>query len=318
MSELVPQDGRKQPEVPQISEHVRQGLVRCVASPAGNMHRQQSVPGFVAPATAIGRHAEDEGMDARAAAEPPGPSQPWIARPLFRFDAWLRRRNCVFEDTSHPQCIFRMQVVNLGHEVTLGDGTRLRPGDRIIDLHIWNEQFPRFPADGATLSWALKIRSRIHISLAQLARHLATAPALADIMAIRADTRLAGTAMTAQLLRICRRYGFEPGPRLGPSSLHERLRRFGENILISLFVLARNARALRRDSIWRGRVEIFLSRRVLEGRYGLWESVLEPLAPLSGEPISVPESIEASPSLTPDLCSPLPPATQGGLSGRRA
>ncbi len=252
-------------------------------------------------------------MDARTAAEPSGPGPPWISRPLFRFDAWLRRRNRVFEYTAHPQCIFRMQVVALGHEVALADGTRLRPGDRIIDLHIWNEQFPRFPADGATLSWALKIRSRVAISLAQLARYLATTPELADIMAIRADTRLAGTATTAQLLRICRRYGFEPGPRLGPCSLHESLRRFGENILISLFVLARNARALRRDSIWRGRVEIFLSRALLERRYGARESVLGPVASLSGEPIALPASIPASPSLTPGLCNPLPSAKQGGL-----
>ena len=125
-------------------------------------------------------------MDARTAAEPSGPGPPWISRPLFRFDAWLRRRNRVFEYTAHPQCIFRMQVVALGHEVALADGTRLRPGDRIIDLHIWNEQFPRFPADGATLSWALKIRSRVAISLAQLARYLPTcgvleSPALARI-----------------------------------------------------------------------------------------------------------------------------------------
>ena len=70
----------------------------------------------------------------------------------------------------------------------MADGTHLGPGDRIIELHIWNEQFPCFSAGGATLSWGRQINRRVDISLRELARYLVAAPDLADIRAIRADT----------------------------------------------------------------------------------------------------------------------------------
>jgi hypothetical protein len=49
----------------------------------------------------------------------------------------------------------------------------------------------------------------------------------------------------------------------------KQLHRLGENVLISLTVLAQNARALRFDTLRRARVPIYLSRRVLERKFGL-------------------------------------------------
>src|SRR2546423_13179893 len=139
------------------------------------------------------------------------PGRQGFASVILGFDAWLRRRNGVYEYSAHPHCAFRMQVLRVGREVFLPDGTHLRPGDRVIDLHVWNEQFPCFPVRGATLSWARRIDRHVDISLRELARYLAASSNLADIRAIRADTRLAGSGNTAQLLRICRRYGLERG-----------------------------------------------------------------------------------------------------------
>jgi hypothetical protein len=48
------------------------------------------------------------------------------------------------------------------------------------------------------------------------------------------------------------------------SSLHQ----LGENILISLMVLARNSEALRLSSIRRVRIPVFVSRAELERRFG--------------------------------------------------
>jgi hypothetical protein len=50
--------------------------------------------------------------------------------------------------------------------------------------------------------------------------------------------------------------------------LSQRLHRFGENILISMTVLARNAAALRADTLWRDRALVLLSRQRLQRRYG--------------------------------------------------
>jgi hypothetical protein len=43
---------------------------------------------------------------------------------------------------------------------------------------------------------------------------------------------------------------------------------FGENILISMIVLAQNASALRADTLWRDRTLVVLSRQTLQRRYG--------------------------------------------------
>src|SRR5262249_55731113 len=142
----------------------------------------------------------------------------------------------------------------------------------------------------------------------ELARHTAAAPALADIRAIRADTRLAGPATTAQLLRICRRYGLERGPDPGGPSLLEWCRVLGENIFIAVLVLAHNARAFRPGSIWRDRVQMFLSRAELERRYARPARPL-PLSTCEAA-ISVPQSLGSLPPLTPDCGDPFPLGTR--------
>jgi hypothetical protein len=71
-----------------------------------------------------------------------------------------------------------------------------------------------------------------------------------------------------QMVRMIGRYGFELVPLATTATMGERARRFGENVLISLIVLAGNAAALRRDTLRRGRTRVFMSRKVLEQRYG--------------------------------------------------
>jgi YkoP domain len=151
-------------------------------------------------------------MDLTTPIEPARPGRPRFARAVLGFDRWLRCINGVYEYSTHPHCAFRIMITRAGREISLPGGTRLHAEDRIIELHIWNEQFPCFPEDGATLGWGRQVSRRVDISLRELARYLAAAPDLADIRAIRADTRLAGPATTAQLLRICRRYGLERAP----------------------------------------------------------------------------------------------------------
>jgi hypothetical protein len=72
---------------------------------------------------------------------------------------------------------------------------------------------------------------------------------------------------SAQITRIAARYGFE---RSGPAyqrSIAERLHCLGENILISLMVIARNTAAFRLESLGRIRTPVYMSRRKLESRF---------------------------------------------------
>jgi hypothetical protein len=59
---------------------------------------------------------------------------------IFALDSQLRRREGVFEYSHKPDCIFRAQFSRLSSDVLLSDGTFGRLGDRVIDLHFWNEQ----------------------------------------------------------------------------------------------------------------------------------------------------------------------------------
>jgi hypothetical protein len=197
----------------------------------------------------------------------------WLVEALSAFDDRQRRRQAVFEYTRDPACIFRIDVTRASRAVTLRDGTFLRPGDRVVRLHFWNEQIPTLPEDGATIAWARRMQKAIGGSLEELARYLAAQPDLADIAAICGHVPSGTKSQSRQIARIMAYYGFETILETEPLPFAERLHRFGENILISLIVLAHNAGALRSDTLARVRVPIFLSRRALDHEFTAEEKV---------------------------------------------
>jgi len=197
----------------------------------------------------------------------PRHSHPWLAEFLFALDARLRRRQAVFEYTRDPSCVFRLDISLSPRALVLRDGRRVNPGQRVARLHLWNEQVPPLPENGATIAWARQMHRAIATSLAELARYLASRPDLSDIAVVCAGAPSGTRAQSEQLARIMGRYGFETIAEPEPLPIAERLHRFGENILISLIVLASNAAALRGDTLKRVRVPIYLSRQVLEKKF---------------------------------------------------
>lgn len=196
-----------------------------------------------------------------------GLTHPRLHALVFRFDRWLQRHYSVVEFSDDPNCIFRAQVETLRHGVTLSDGGQLPAGRRVLTLHLWNEHVPLMPAEGATLAWARRMSHCLDLSLRELAGWLSARADLADIALIRAQSVFGTAEQARQVIRITQRYGFET---IGepPPSVGERLHRFGENVLISLMVLARNPMAFRLDSLRRDRVSIAMPRTLLASRYG--------------------------------------------------
>jgi YkoP domain len=187
--------------------------------------------------------------------------KPLWAQLIFALDRWLRRRQGVFEYNHKPDCIFRVQLGRLYSEVMLSDGTFGRPGDRVIDLHFWNEQIPITPVAGHSLAWGCRFNRSFAESLRGLARFLMSEPELSDINIIRANINL------DPLHRIAARHGFEAirdPVRLSP---WEHVHRFGENILCWLLTLACNSGRARPNKLWRSRQVIYLSRRVLHCKH---------------------------------------------------
>lgn len=195
-------------------------------------------------------------------------SHPWLAEALFVLDTRLRRRQSVVEFSTHPSCIFRLNIDHARRTLVLGDGTPLRKGERVGRLHLWNGHIPPMPRQGATIGWARQMQHSIALSLRELARYLSSRPELRDIAVICADVPSGTRAQSGQLARIMAHYGFEVAGERESLPLGRRLHRLGENLLISLVVFAQNASALRLDTLGRIRLSIFMSRRALEQRFG--------------------------------------------------
>jgi hypothetical protein len=191
---------------------------------------------------------------------------------VFRLDGWLRQSQGIFEYSSHPHCLFRIQIQRVRHNVSLADGTRLAAGDRIIALHLWNEQVPPFSKEALTLGWARRFSRVLAFSLGDLARYLEACPDLADIKAVGAKMALGPPEQTPQITRLVGRYGFEIASQSCPQSAIGRLLSIAENILITILVLARNPGTCGWDDLRRDRVEVFISRSTLECRHGATNS----------------------------------------------
>jgi hypothetical protein len=195
---------------------------------------------------------------------------------VWVLDARLRLRYGVSEYALRTDCIFRMGIVAAAGDLRLADGTPLRCGDRIIDLHVWNEQFPRMAAIGPTLGWGGRLTRGIDQSLRELAQYLAGRPDLDDVCAVRVRLNTDAATPSGRLPRLMARYGFEATAAQAPASLAARLHRLGQNTLIAAMVLATNPAAFRTRCLWQGRVEMYLSRRCLEMRYAPRRSRLGP------------------------------------------
>src|SRR4029450_8566664 len=111
---------------------------------------------------------------------------------ILGLDGLLRRWQSVIEYTHDPTCILRIKFGRLDQDFALSDGTVGHAGERFIDLHLWNEQVPAMPKEGASIAWAREMHVCFQHSLRQLARYLPVRPALADSCVVRCPLMFAG------------------------------------------------------------------------------------------------------------------------------
>src|SRR5689334_15745375 len=78
-----------------------------------------------------------------------------LAHSARRLDAYLRKKQGIFEFCDHPHCLLRVAVHRTGENLVLSDASRLHRGEMIAELHLWNEHIPRIPRAGPNLSWAV-------------------------------------------------------------------------------------------------------------------------------------------------------------------
>jgi hypothetical protein len=188
-----------------------------------------------------------------------GNRRPLWAESIFVLDSWLQWWEGVFEYSQKPDCIFRAQLSLLSSDVLLSDGTIGRSGDRVIELHLWNEQIPVAPLAGYSLAWGRRFNRSFAKSLGELAQSLVNKPELSDINIVRANSD--------PLHRIAARHGFETIRDPVKPSPWERVHWFGQNILYWLLTLACHSGRARPKKFWRSRQLLYLSRRILDRKH---------------------------------------------------
>ena len=189
----------------------------------------------------------------------------WLESAVFSLDRLLRRYWKVYEFSTTSQCVFRISRARAEQDWRLPDGTEIRAGAPILELHLWNEHMPAMGKEGPTLAWARQLNRRMKSSLGELARYLEHTPELREVVAICGDMHLGRGQHRGQLGRIMGRYGFVTVETCArPGALH----RVGKTILITLLVLATNPAAFRSTILRREHTRLLLSRGLLERLHG--------------------------------------------------
>ena len=188
---------------------------------------------------------------------------------IYGLDALLRRSQGVFEFTDDPACILRISLARANSNQVLADGTRIEPGDLLVNIHLWNERLPRMPREGADLAWAQRMYRQFILSLRLLAKYIASNPGPAAARAIYGEPGLFTTGSLDAGLGALTRLGFEiqrPRAAAGP---WQRFAEFWQNLYSYALLWTFNPGSLWSRTFWGlERCQIWMSRATLERLYG--------------------------------------------------
>lgn len=191
----------------------------------------------------------------------------WLAHVVGSADALLRRRYGVREFTGKRTCLFRIAARRAARKATLKNGLTIRPGDPIVELHLWNEHVLRIPPDGPSLAWAKMMSRRFQDSLGDLAIHIEECAAFDTAVAVCGRGGIAYDGNGRKIVRFMEKFGFEalPCPR---RKIAGRLIDFFCDLWAFFLVFAFNPRSVRTDLLFSRRYELWMSRETLGRRFG--------------------------------------------------
>jgi len=227
-------------------------------------------------AGAIGRDIRWRGghfvlrRDGRLEPAPIGEPRPGLVRRLIAgIDAWLRRREGIFEYTQNPECILRLSRGTAPRDIILPDDTQVAAGEAVGELHMWNEHAPKIPAGGPSVGWAKKLQRGFKTSLQDLAAYIQADADFASVRVFHATAAFVGRNGNEQIEKMARHYGFETIDLAPPTSFFRRLHFWGDNLLVWLLGWTFNPRSVRHMPVFnRRRQEMWLSRDTLMRLFG--------------------------------------------------
>jgi ceramide glucosyltransferase len=194
-----------------------------------------------------------------------------LASAVQWFDGMLRRYLRIYEFTSHEDCLLRLSLVDAEADVTLSDGTHVHRGERIGELHFWNEHVPPMGSGGPDVAWALVFQRALRHTMAEFAEHVKSDPRVQDVQAFRAELMFASRNMP-RILRSLQKYsGFEAVEVSRPRGMLKSLHELADDWLRWLLIWTFNPHSLKQNWPAKQRHEIWITRGVLISRFGLHE-----------------------------------------------
>jgi hypothetical protein len=182
---------------------------------------------------------------------------------IFFFDRLLQRAYGVFEFDRHPDCILRISVDKAEDDRVLPDGTRLEAGDRVVEIHFWNERLAEIEeARAPGTPWVDCLENGLRLSIGRLTRYLEQNDSQGKVVACRGEISLAHPERFYDRL-----HGL--GLTIIPMPAESRFERFRQK-LENLYarVLAGIVHPVRHGPHGRQRMEVWISRQVMRQMYG--------------------------------------------------
>jgi hypothetical protein len=187
---------------------------------------------------------------------------------VLALDLLLQRQGHVQEFTRDEECILRIALTASKQDIELSDGTRVRAGNRICELHLWNEHIPPMPPEGPDLGWGLRFYRLAVKSFRSLATYLA-ADERQDIVALGGQMAFVEKDDPPVLASVAARLGFDVLNLTAQAGRWRRFTHFWENILSWALMWTFNPASLRGKRFLRlQRYRLWMSRRTLLQRYG--------------------------------------------------
>lgn len=198
----------------------------------------------------------------------PGRTRRVATAAVRRLDRALRRWQRIYEFSDHEDCVLRLSVTEADREVHLADGTRIAPGQRIGEVHFWNEHLPHILADGPDLAWARLFQRRLEHSMRELAEHVRRDERCHEIPALRAELPFGSRNAERALKRLTRYFGVEILEPPRPTGLRARMHAFGRNLLLWALIWTFNPGSLKGRGLFKQCREVWVSRSTLIERFG--------------------------------------------------
>lgn len=192
-----------------------------------------------------------------------------LGRAVRGVDFLLRQRQGIQEFTDDENCIFRISLDTAGRDLVLSDGTLVREGDPVMELHFWNEHLPPMP-EGPSAAWASLMKRRMRQSLAAVADYLESERSLDTVLALTGAPPFASRVGALQMVRTAHRFGFDVVDPDEPREWRGRIHAVLDSMLLWGLAYAYNPGRLKASKmLLRHRYQLWISRRKLMRCYGL-------------------------------------------------